>query len=759
MALVGGIVGPSSGAVLEGWFAEREAQRQLQEAMAGTPQQDWTTAGKAAAKLKHRDHVVDDGEANTAQARSEQSKYPPIATTGPWVQKSSDGKVLDAVPPQVKGFDEKTSQELPDRRDEHKTTYRNSDGTETTAYSQNRANFRGADGKWQRVDTSLKQDNGGWRNAADSVTTRLAGRADAQQLVTLELDRDHSMSYRLQDAAPSNGQAAGSTVTYPGVRPESDLRINATPGGFKEDLVLHSANAPTTWFFPLQLKGLSAKVVDNAVVLTDGKGTERAVIPAGFMTDSNINENTGDPATSYGVRYEIVNGSTLKVELDQAWLKDASRKFPVTVDPSVLERKAATSMYVQRTGSSSFSKADGLELKVGHASGGINATTYLSFPGIENDLRDHRIFGAQLFLLNYYSWSCRPAPMSVHPVTQSWAAGSGHNYPGPAVGNAITSSNFAQGYLPRGANSSACPATGQAINLGDGGRDLVQRWVNHSQANFGLSLRASETDVFGWKKIAGHHSAVPPTLYITHSPYNASYHIENGVPSPPITRNQDGAVKVKVTNLGKNTWRPGEYFLAYRRFDARGGYQAEVEAAQVPHDVPRGASVTLDAKIGRVEPGQYSLEFTMVHKGVKVFTDEQVAPARLGLQVFDVPPIVTGQYPPNGHSAPSLSQQLWVNATDVDAPGGSNAEVPLRGLRGGQGQQGDRRQLLRLRPDRHSPVDDPAWQDPLEQDLPVARLRVGRQRRERGAALQRAAHERAAARGHLADRRRALQRR
>lgn len=671
MALVGGIVGPSSGAVLEGWFNRREAQRQLEEAMAGTPQQDWSTAGKAAARLKHRDHVVDDGEANTAQARSEQSKYPPIALMGPWSQRSSDGKVLDARNPQLKGFDEKTSKELPDRRDEHKSTYRNEDGTETTVYSQNRANYRDGDGKWQRVDTNLKQDNGGWRNTADAVTTRLAGRADAQPLVTLELDRDHALSYRLQDAAAVAGQAAGSAVTYPRVRPDADLRINATPGGFKEDLVLHSVNAPTTWLFPLQLKGLSAKVVDNAVVLTDAKGTERAVIPAGFMTDSNVDENTGDPATSYGVRYEIVNGNTLKVELDQAWLKDSARKFPVTVDPSVIEYTKKPSMYVQRTGTSHFSKSDGLELKVGRASGNINAATYLSFPGIENDLRDHRIFGAQLFLLNYYSWSCRPAPLNVHPVTQAWTAGTGHTYPGPAVGGAVASSSFAQGYIPSGANSSACPATGQAINLGDGGRDLVQRWVNHQQPNFGLSLRASETDVFGWKKIAGHASAVPPSLYITHSPYNATYHIENGVPSPPVTRNQDGVVKVKVTNLGKNTWRPGEYFLAYRRFDARGGYQAEVEAAQIPHDVPRNQSVTLDAKIGRVEPGQYSLEFTMVHKGVKVFTDEQVAPARLGLQVFDVPPIVTGQYPPNGHSAPSLEQQLWVNATDVDAPGGS----------------------------------------------------------------------------------------
>ncbi|SER52083.1 intein N-terminal splicing region/RHS repeat-associated core domain-containing protein [Lentzea xinjiangensis] len=671
MALVGGIVGPSSGAVLEGWFAQREAQRQLEEAMAGTPQQDWTTAGKAAARLKHRDHVVEDGVANTAEARSEQAKYPPISRTGPWSQPSSTTKVLDSPQPQVKGFDQKTSQELPERREEHRSTYRNADGTDTTVYSQSRVNFRDADGKWQRVDTGLKQDGTGWRNAADAVTTRLAGRADASQLVTLELDRDHSMSYRLRDAAPVAGRADGSAVTYPGVRAESDLRITATPGGFKEDLVLHSASAPTTWFFPLQLKGLSAKVVDNAVVLTDGTGAERAVIPAGFMTDSNVDANTGDPATSYGVRYEIVDGTTLKVELDRAWLADGARKFPVTVDPSVLERKAATSMYVQRTGSSSFSRSDGLELKVGRASGGINATTYLAFPGIENDLRNHRIFGAQLFLLNYYSWSCRPAPMSVHPVTQGWTAGAGHTYPGPAVGDAVASSSFAQGYIPSGANSSACPATGQAINLGDAGRDLVQRWVNHSQANFGLSLRASETDVFGWKKIAGHNSAVPPTLYVTHSPYNATYHIENGVPAPPVTRNQDGVIKVKVTNLGRDTWRPGEYFLAYRRFDARGGYQAETESAQLPHDVPRGQSVTLDAKIGRVEPGQYSLEFTMVHKGVKVFTDEQVPPARLGLQVFDVPPIVTGQYPPNGHSATSLAQQLWVNATDVDAPGGS----------------------------------------------------------------------------------------
>ena len=168
---------------------------------------------------------------------------------------------------------------------------------------------------------------------------------------------------------------------------------------------------------------------------------------------------------------------TALVELDQAWLKDANRKFPVTVDPSVIERNRTPSMYVQRTGNSSFTKSDGLELKVGHASGGINANTYLKFPGIENDLRNHRIFGAQLFLLNYYSWSCRPFPMQVHAVTQDWNEKGSYNYPGPSVdNNALTSSSFAQGYIPRGAMLGSTREVGIVLvqeGQGDGQREYV----------------------------------------------------------------------------------------------------------------------------------------------------------------------------------------------------------------------------------------------------------------------------------------------
>ena len=62
----------------------------------------------------------------------------------------------------------------------------------------------------------------------------------------------------------------------------------------------------------------------------------------------------------------------------------------------------------------------------------------------------------------------------------------------------------------------------------------------------------------------------------------------------------------------------------------------------------------------------------MVRSGGPVFTDEQVPPARIVLQVFDIPPVVQELYPPNGYQAPTLTPQLWARAVDIDAPPGSS---------------------------------------------------------------------------------------
>ncbi|MGN9778320.1 DNRLRE domain-containing protein [Micromonospora sp. H33] len=629
--------------------------------------------GQAWGSAAGRDHVTK-GRVNRELPKSLRGHYPlhRLAQEA----KPAGNKASVAKPPTgtAKGFDLTTSRERPAERDAQRRVYDNADGTQTTEFSSAPVNYRRPDGSWAPIDSSLvpAPDGSGWQNAADATAVRLAGRSDAADLVRLTFEGGAEFGYALADATGVAGRATDDAVTYPGVRPEVDLRLEPRPGGVKETLVLHSASAPTSYLFPLRLRDLTAKLVDGQVVLTDKAGAQRAVIPPGYMLDAG--DGSRGPATSTGVRYELVDAGgrpALRVSLDRAWLQDADRRYPVEVDPTVgppvTGIGADSSMYVHGSSSTSGSQ----ELLVGRASG-ANAAAYLKFGGLVNQLRNHTIHGVALSVVNYDAASCKPRTVTVHPVTEAWTAGTGHSYPGPSVGGSIASRSFAHGYVAFGQPQSACPAAGEMFDLGVGGRNLVQRWVNGQQANNGLSLRASTTDSTAWKRFAGTGTANPPKLYVTHSPYNAAYAIPKPTPEPPVLRNQDGKVKVTVTNLGAEDWTPANYYLAYRVYNAQtGAAVTQQRAANLPATLVRGAKVTLDATVKRLEPGAYFLDFTMVRTGGAVFTDHQVPPGRIVLQVFDVPPVVQELYPGNGYQAPTLTPLLWARAVDSDAAPGA----------------------------------------------------------------------------------------
>ncbi|WP_229403395.1 LamG-like jellyroll fold domain-containing protein [Micromonospora okii] len=504
------------------------------------------------------------------------------------------------------------------------------------------------------------------------VGLNIDARSTAGELARLTFEGGAEFGFGLSGARDSPGRADGNVVTYVDVRPDVDLRLEPRAGGVKETLVLHSAQAPSSYVFPLRLRELTAQLADGQVLLTGRDGRQRGVIPPGYMMDAGSGA-TG-PATSTGVTYELVTDEgqqALKVTLDKEWLSDPARSYPVEVDPTVGPPvdpvKADSSMYVHGNSSTS----GGSELLVGR-SGGSNAAAYLKFGGLVSRLQHHTIHGAALSAVNFDAASCRPRQVTVHPVTESWSAGTGYSYPGPSVGGSLASRSFAHGYVALGQNQSACPAAGEMFDLGAAGRNLVQRWVDGQQDNHGLSLRASTTDGSAWKKFAGTGTANPPALYVTHSPYNAGYAIPKPTPEPAVLRNQDGKVKVTVTNRGAEAWSPSNYYLAYRAYDARtGAAVTQQRAANLSTTLARGGKVTLEATVKRMEPGTYFLDFTMVRTGGTVFTDHQVPPGRIVLQVFDVPPVVQEIYPDNGYQAPTLTPLLWARAVDTDAPPGA----------------------------------------------------------------------------------------
>ncbi|WP_268995872.1 RHS repeat-associated core domain-containing protein [Saccharothrix luteola] len=642
VAVVLAVTATSGGDAVDGW-GRSETHAADTEVVPG-PGQRW---GEAQADPDHLDGAPD----NHTVPDSLRSRYPKVE----WdVHPHNTASVETPPATETKGFEEGKSQEKPEARTKHEKVYTNPDGTETTEFSAGPVHYRDGD-QWKPIEPRLVPDDQGWHNAADEVDVRLARHADAERLTTLTVDADHEVSYGLAGANEVDGAANGSTATYPGVQPGVDLRLESQPGGVKETLVL-TRPGPTDFTFPLTLKNLTAHVEHNQVLLKDRTDTTRAVIPPGDMVDAN-----GVRSTAVTYTLTSHNGrQALRLTLDGTWLAQAA--YPVAVDPTVqlpvTGEAADSSLYVNGTSSS----PGGNTLMVGP-----NAASYLRFGGLVDKLRHHTIFGAQLWLVNYDADSCKPRNVTVHPVTQSWASSDDVDFPGPSTGRQLAERSFAHGHIAFGQSSSNCPTAGELINLGGGGRDLVQKWVDGTQADNGISLRASG-DGSG-KKFTGPATANPPRLYVTHSPYNATYALANPVPNPPVLQNQDGKVKIAVTNKSAAAWAPGDYYLAYRAYNAKTGASVvQQRSANLTATVNRNQRVTLDATIKALPPGKYFLDFTMVKTGGPVFTDHQVPPGRIVLEVFDIPPVVQELYPPNGYQARTLTPQLWARALDVDAP-------------------------------------------------------------------------------------------
>ncbi len=606
------------------------------------------------------------GAVNRTLPESERGRYPRVPGA---VQPANVASAGTGATTARTGFDRATSKEILGARDANRTVFANTDGTETTEVSPAPVNYRAADGSWQPIDTTLSASGGdGWRNTSNSVALGFAQHADAAELASIQVDDRHSVGYGLAGAAPAIGTAEGESVRYPAVLPSVDLRLDARPGGVKETLVLKNANAPQSFVFPLRLNGLSASLDSGRLAFTDTAGTVRAVVPPGDMTDAAATRSTG-------VTYQLIasaGGPALRMTLDPAWLRDPARRFPVEVDPTItppVDANAADgAMYVHGTTSTSGAS----ELQAGVV-GGASTASYLAFGGLVSSLRYHKIFGAQLQLVNYDAGSCQARPLSVHPVTQAWTPTGAYSYPGPSVGPALATRSFAHGYVATGQSTSACPPAAELFDLGGGGVDLVQGWVNGTTPNNGLSLRAPVSDPLAGKRFTGPGTTNPPRLYITHSPYDAAYAFPNPTPDPPVLQNQDGHVKITVTNRSAQAWTPGSYSLGYRVYTpTTSAPVAQQRAAALTTTVARGGTVTFDATIKALPPGSYFLDFSMIGPGNVFFTDHLVLPARLSLRVVDIPPVVQELYPPNGYHTPTLTPSLWGRAVDLDAPPGSS---------------------------------------------------------------------------------------
>jgi hypothetical protein len=240
------------------------------------------------------------------------------------------------APPQVPpGTVLAGAKELTGLRTANSRTFANPDGTRAVEVHPEPINYPTAGGKWAPIDDSLIEDGtSGYRNKANSIQMRVPKTLNAP--VRLD-DGDASMSFDLVGVAPSLAAIDGNTARYADVFPDVDVEYTMLSGSLKEDVVLKSSEAQSSFSYRLKLSnGLSARLTaQQAVDVADAAGKVRFTLAPPVLEDSSgIPEGLAGPVKATLV--PEAGGFTLTYAADKDWLAAPERVFPVRLDPTVL---------------------------------------------------------------------------------------------------------------------------------------------------------------------------------------------------------------------------------------------------------------------------------------------------------------------------------------------------------------------------------------------------------------------------------------
>ncbi|MEH7080866.1 DNRLRE domain-containing protein, partial [Bacillus velezensis] len=234
-------------------------------------------------------------------------------------------------------------------------------------------------------------------------------------------------------------------------------------------------------------------------------------IPAPTMSDSNIDEKSGESVSSTNVTYQlkkIQGGYQLVLDADPTWLSDSERQFPIFLDPttsvSITTDTFIMSAYPTTNYSSSSSKWDeGLKqyiLKAGY----YDASTGTNHALLMNQIANINGLNVTSAILNVYV---------------------AHHYYANSPNGLWLNRNEAT-FSPAGVTWNTKPASTN-ISKVDVGRGqwaklnataAVQGWVDGSRGNYGFTLHTNGNGQTFWKKITSSaNSTNKPYLSVTYS--------------------------------------------------------------------------------------------------------------------------------------------------------------------------------------------------------------------------------------------------
>jgi len=456
------------------------------------------------------------------------------------------------------GYNAKTSRRNAAKSSRTDTVFDNADGSTTRRISPTPVNYQARKGRWAPIDVDVRAGPGGrWYEKANSLAVDFGPKANDDDLVSFAVDSTHSLAYGLKGAQSVKGTADGSRVTYENVLTDTDLQVAPTATGVKEAIVLRSADAANSWTFPLDLKGLTpVQTKSGSIDLRNAAGKTVERIPASYAYDAKVNKRSGDPATTYDVTTKLVHdkdGYALKVTLDDSWLHDSRRVFPVTVDPTVTD--GWTTTYAESGSGNNVDHSYEQTIKVGsYDSGTHSANSFVNHWDTAWDGSGVTVSSATLHLFDTWASTCTAERFDVALVTSSWTPESVTSYPGPSKGSSI--GNATPSVPNACANTAADRSVGDWVSVSLS-TSAIQGWMSGTSADYGLAVYASTTDTLHWKQFGSFNDpSLGPYITVTYTGNTAPQMYEQfpadnavvGTSTPELTAWAGGANSTSGSN-------------------------------------------------------------------------------------------------------------------------------------------------------------------------------------------------------------------
>lgn len=388
-----------------------------------------------------------------------------------------------------------SSFELVNLRTSNSKTFENFDGTHTTVIYSGAVHYLDADEKYQDIDTTIE----------DYQVTKVPFSAsfDAATPGLSFTSRATILTLTAQGNDSTQGIVKNNQIVYANAYFETDVWYSVRSDGVKEEIVLKSPTAPSSFTFRVNSNQAIPLVDDNTLNF----GSFVVSAPAAIDADGNQGQ--------VSLTTTQLGGETfLTLSADSTWLQTA--KYPVVIDPEVTIQPSAN---------------EGEDTYVSSITPGGN------YGGSTGPIM-HVQYGAELSLVRFDLKNLIPADSLITQATVSlYKVGSG----GPTnVAVRQITSHWEETYVTWDTR----PTYGETVSISNvtdvneykswDVTTLVQDWVWGFATNYGMSFEATSSGSVWFYSSDNTTTTNYPKLYV-------KYNVESTPPTVSISRPTNGA--------------------------------------------------------------------------------------------------------------------------------------------------------------------------------------------------------------------------